>query len=133
MTVRPEAVALIADVDFSNPKIIDDVMRSLPADVRRINGTPLTSDEIALLRSATRAEWEAACRHGRTITEFHEAKADDMGRLVELTTPYFAGLPDDATTADVLTVMPDAERAEVEEILTRIAPDGLVFIEGSGS
>lgn len=129
MTVRPAAVALLADIDMSDPEIIDAAMRSFPVTVRRINGTALTDDEVALMRSSNRAEWEAACRHGETITEFHQAKSRDLQRIVQLTTPYFAGLPDDATTGQVLPLMPAADRAEVQEILGRIAPDGLVYLE----
>lgn len=129
--VRPDVVGLLLAIDFTDTAAIETVMSGGGATVRRQNGVPLTDAEVRLMKTATVAELQAVADYGRRVADYHTQRTRDLQRIVELTRPYY-DLNPAAVLADVLPAMPAPERAEVEELVKRIAPDGTVFIEGNG-
>lgn len=131
-TVRPHVARLLAVTD------IGSVMNApSPDGWMRSDGTPLTAAERELVGSANRLELLA----GREILEKQAQKAiadgADMNRVAELTEKYFMQLGEGSTMGDVEKIMPPDERAELIELLERLAPkstDDVIcdLIEASG-
>lgn len=112
--INPTVVELLCDVDMS----------TYPNLVRESTGTPLTSDEVHLVGSATVADLRAAQRYMEAATDLHATKAADARRLCELLDEHRGDLTRDTAVGVITDRMPPAARAEFDEIAARLAPDG---------
>jgi hypothetical protein len=115
-SIRPEVVALFADLD----------LKGTPDQWTHMDGSPVTRDELDLALSATRDELVAVRDYSVRLTDYYRERDAAFTRVQELAAPYFADLPEGASLARVLPLMPAAERAELVELMDLLAPDGTV-------
>lgn len=109
--------------------LLADTARRGPADTwTRLNGEPLTDQERTLLATATRGElWAAADHTGRLLDEERKQIAG-LARIRELVGPHFATLPVGSVMSDVMPLMTDEERAELDAIARTLPADGDVIV-----
>lgn len=119
--IRAAVVALACDVANHH---------EYPALRRLSTDEPLTAEEVRLLGTATRPELEAVKRYFATAQEYHESKLADANRMVALLRQY--GGTEDMRIGVVMATMSPADRAEMEAILDRAAPDGVFLIPPGG-
>lgn len=120
--VRADIVALIVDIDLEKS--------TWPSVLVHHDGRPFTEDEAQLVGEAGRAELAAAAQYASAAMEYHEGMLAAYDRLEELTEPYFNRLPPYATLRSVRALMTPAERAELAELMDRLAPDGELHLRG---
>lgn len=114
--IRTDVVALLADIDRR------------AADWTRLDGQPLTDQERALVASATRGELRAAADHTGRLLDEESRQIAALDRIRELAAPYFDRLPAGSTFGDVMPLMTDAERGELDTCARALPPDGDVII-----
>lgn len=89
---------------------------------------PLDVGEQAIVATATRAELQAAADQTARLLDEERKQIAGLARIRELTAPYFAGLPAGSTMGDVMPLMTDDERAELDAIARTLPIDGDVII-----
>lgn len=77
------------------------------------------------IESATATERQAARDYLVRAIGHNEDQAAAGRRALEMLLPYADRLPQNPTVGEVMAVMTESERAELSDILDRIAPDGL--------
>ncbi|MFE9601977.1 hypothetical protein [Streptomyces hokutonensis] len=114
--IRTDVVVLLADIDHHG------------GGQARLDGQPLTDQERALVAFATLGELRAAADHtGRLLGEERKQIAA-LDRIHELVGPYCARLPAGSTFGDVMPLMTDAERAELDALVRTLPVDGTVIV-----
>jgi hypothetical protein len=109
--------------------LLSDINRRGPADTwTHLDGQPLTGQEHALAASATRGELGAAAHHTGRLLDEERKQIAALGRIRELTAPYFATLPAGSTFGDAMALMSDSERAELDAIARTLPADGDVIV-----
>jgi hypothetical protein len=114
--IRMDIVDLLLDCEeFSIEAITENRLR-------HNDGRPFTEQEAARAGEAGRAELEAVVRYYETAKNYHAAAASDLDALAALTEPYFIQLDLGATLADVRAIMTPQAAAQLDELLSRVAP-----------
>ncbi|MFD5227419.1 hypothetical protein ACFWJ5_02530 [Streptomyces qaidamensis] len=88
----------------------------------------LTDAEQVLVATATRAEYQAAADITARLLEEARKHTAGLARIRELTAPYFATLPAGSVMGDVMALMSDGERAELDAVARALPVDGDVII-----
>lgn len=117
--IRADVVSLLVDLDpfsYGSPVL------------RRLDGRPMTDAERGLINSATGPEHQAAADYFRRVAEHAEEMASAHRRIDEITRPYFDRLDSGATMADVLPLLTEAERAEIDRLHEIATPDGTIIM-----
>ena len=122
--IRPDVVALLVDLE---PCDLD-----LPARFH-LDGRPMTEAECDLINEATGPEWEAAADYYRRFGEHAEDMAKAHERLAEIMRPYFDRLSSSATVDDVLPLLTETEREEVDRLHELVAPDGTIVMPSNAT
>lgn len=116
-SIRPDVVALLVDLDLDGDH---------PHDWHHQDGRPLTQDEIETAGDATRAELQASIDYLRRARDYSHDQAQLLERLEDLTRPYFENNPGCATFGEVKELLNAEDRAEYDQLVEQIAPDGIV-------
>jgi hypothetical protein len=122
MTVRGDVVDILTVTDLGT--VLNAADRS---GWKRQDGTPLTVAEQELVAGANREELIAGREFAVIAMNHAKEEVADLDRVKELCWPYFSRLPKGASFAEVKPLMTDAERLELESILDRLAPDGVML------
>lgn len=113
MTADPEIVAMLIS--------IADLM-TYP-HLTHHDGTPAAPREVELVGQAGLAEVEAASRILAAEADFYRTQDADMARFTGLVD----SVPDWATVGEALRMLSPADRAEAEQIMDRLFPDGYFY------
>jgi hypothetical protein len=111
--IRPDVVALFAGMRVVGPT------RAWEHD----DGTPVTAEERELVLSMNWREIEAAREYMLRALEYEREQGAVLDRIVELTEPAAARLPQGTLMGAVMQLMTDADRAELLALLERVEPD----------
>lgn len=111
-TIRPDVVALLADIDTS------------ARPWTHTNGHALTDTELDLAMSATPAELHAAAHRARADAHHTQTQSAALDRIAELVTPYRSQLPKGTPVRAAAALMTTDEREEFDALLQRVQLDG---------
>jgi hypothetical protein len=118
--IRMDVVDLLLDCyDFSIEAISEKRLKHK-------DGRPFTDEEHTLAGSATRVELEGVRAYWAAVLDHHASTQADMAALRALTEPYFDKLDEEGTIEQVRDLMTPEDRADLDTLLDRIAPDGIV-------
>lgn len=118
--IRPDVVALLADL---NPDPDTQIRLWTHRD-----GHNLTPDEADLAATATRAEFQAARDYWQHAADHNREQADTHQRILDLTAPYFATLPETTTMGQIRDHLTPDDRAEFDRLTDLVAPDGTIVM-----
>jgi len=116
--IRAEVVALLADL---NPDPDTQIRLWTHRD-----GRNLTPHEAELVGSATRAELQAARDYWQHAADHNREQGDAHQRILDLTAPYFATMPERTTMGQIRDQLTPADRAEFDRLADQVAPDGTI-------
>jgi hypothetical protein len=114
MTVNPEIATLLLSIDFADMPSADWPVGST------VHGEPLTAEQIALCRSASVEDFQAAYGLAMAEAQRHDEAVDAMERILVLLEEHTTPGPDDVIQ-DLIDRCPP-------HVVAEIAPSGYVEV-----